>query len=99
MHFACSMNWSTDVAGAHVIDYIGAQRKAFFKAGREAVERWYEGMGWEGYFRFPPPENPLNTADFVLARYHHRRWVTHWFDIARRDGPCQALDPNTASSR
>jgi tetratricopeptide (TPR) repeat protein len=89
LHFAYSMNWSTDVAGSHIMDYAAVKRKELFETGYEAMERLYQGLDFKGVFRYPPPENPMNIVDHALAKFWHRKWIDSFFTIARRDGPCQ----------
>jgi hypothetical protein len=67
IHFAYSMNWTTDVAGSHIIDYDTEQRKKLFKMGDKAMEGLYQTLDFKSVFRYPPPENPMNIADCALA--------------------------------
>ena len=89
LHFAYSMNWSTDVAGSHIMDYAAVKRKELFETGYEAMERLYQGFDFKGVFRYPPPQNPMNIVDYALAMFWNRKWIDSFFTIARRDGPCQ----------
>jgi len=89
LHFAYSMNWSTDVAGSHIIDYAAVNRKELFETGYKAMEKLYHGLDFKGVFRYPPPENPMNIADQALAMLWHRKWIDNFFTNARHDGPCQ----------
>jgi hypothetical protein len=84
------MNWSTNVAGSHIMDYNDAERrKEIFDLGYEAMDSLYEGFNFKGVFRCPPPENPMNIADMSLCLFLHQKWIKHFFGVARRDGPCQ----------
>ena len=90
LHFAYSMNWSTNVVGSHIIDYNDAeQRKEIFDLGYKAMDSLYEGLNFKSVFRCPPPENPMNIADMSLCLSLHRKWIDHFFEVARGDGPCQ----------
>ena len=89
MHFAYSMNWSTDVSGTHIMDYAAGKGKELFEMGYKAMERLYQGLDFKGVFRYPPPENPMNTADYALTMRWYRKWIDNFFAIARHDGPCQ----------
>jgi hypothetical protein len=90
MHFAYSMNWSTDVSGAHLLDYSQPEARAgIFAAGNEALTRMYSLFDWNGTLRCPPPQNPMNIADHGLALHYKNAWSKHWFAVAQREGPCQ----------
>lgn len=89
MHFGYSMNWTTDVAGSHIMDYAAEKRKELFEKGYEAMDKMYQGLDYKSVFRYPPPENPMNIADYALANFWYRKWIDNFFTIARHDGPCQ----------
>ena len=89
MHFAYSMNWIADVAGSQIIDYDAKQRKEIFRVGYETMDILYQGTHFESVFRFPPPGTPMNIASYALAMRWHGVWIDNFFEIARREGPCQ----------
>ena len=90
LHFAYSMNWSNNVSGSHLIDYAAADaRQTLLQAGHEGMGKLYESLKWKDTFRFPPPENPMNIADFSLSVYHQKQWTTDWFKKAQLGGPFQ----------
>jgi tetratricopeptide (TPR) repeat protein len=90
MHFAYSMNWSTDVAGSHLIDYNASeQRKKLFEEGNRVMDILYQRLDFKSVFRYPPPENPMNIVDYALGMLWRTKWIDHFFAIARNDGPCQ----------
>ncbi len=89
MHFAYSMNWTTNVAGTYIIDHAAEKRKEIFKMGFEAMDNMYQSLDYKSVFRYPPPENPMNIADSMLAIYWWRNWIDNFFTVARQHGPCQ----------
>ena len=98
MHFAYSMNWSTDVSGAHILDYSQPEARAsIFEAGNESMTRMYTLFDWKSTLRFPPPQNPMNIADHGLALHYKKAWSKHWFAVAQREGSCQVGNLESAS--
>lgn len=89
MHFGYSMNWTTDVAGSHIMDYAAEKRKELFETGYEAMDKMYQGLDYKSVFRYPPPENPMNIANYAMASFWQRNWIDNFFTIARHDSPCQ----------
>lgn len=84
------MNWTVDVYGTFLIDYGGRQcaelRKELLETSNKSLRILYRSFGWEPYFRFPLPENPMNTVGKSLQVAHYRTWTDHFFSLARRDG-------------
>lgn len=97
IHFGYSMNWPCSVVGTSLIDFQGPEhadkRSQIIDAANTAVETSYKMRGWSDYLRLPPPTNPLNTtSNYGLEHMHYRTWAEHFFDIARRDGPCNVAN-------
>lgn len=93
IHFGYSMNWTSSVFGTNIIDFQGPERanmrSTLIDETNTAIERSYNMLGWSEYLRLPPPENPINTTShYCLEQMHYRAWVEHFFDTAKRDGPC-----------
>jgi len=91
IHYAYSMNWSTEVMGVSIVDYPGKERAEIraelLDSANDAVERFYMCFGWDRHLRCPPPTNPLNTSSqFCLEQLHFRAWARCFFDVARREG-------------
>jgi len=82
----------TQVFGTHVIDFTGngAMKKHIFEGATDALRQLYQGFRFDDIFRFPPPTNPMNIADYMLCHSSYKKWTNHWFEIARQEGPCQA---------
>ncbi len=86
--------------GAHIIDFMmgaGAMVKLIFEEATDAMRRLYEVFSLNDIFRFPPPTNPMNIADIMLCRSWYKKWMNHWFEIARQEGPCQAANIEMAA--
>ena len=47
MHFAYSMNWTTDVAGTHIIDHAAEKCNEVFKMGVEAMDKMYHTLDYK----------------------------------------------------
>ena len=104
IHFGYSMNWTEDIWGTCLLDYVGTKntelRKEFFKTSKEAIRAQYGSLGWDSYLRFPLPENPINTVGKLLQSVYYRDWTEHFFSYARRDGLfCRVgtVDPDIVS--
>jgi hypothetical protein len=97
IHFGYSMNWSQEVFGVNIIDYSGKEhtegRALFIEMANKNVETCYRINGWKKHFRLPPPTNPINTTSaYGLEFLHYKTWAHYFFDIARREGPCQVAN-------
>jgi hypothetical protein len=90
IHFGYSMNWTRDVWGANLIDYAGEHlteaRKHLLDTSTKLEKTAFESFGWDGYFRFPLPQNPINTVAKILEVQHHKAWAEHFFSTARQNG-------------
>jgi hypothetical protein len=97
IHFGYSMNWVVIVFGVNVIDFCGEEgwklRAGILESSNQSVQRAYELFGWDQYLRLPPPTNPINTSShFGLEQLHYRKWSDYFFELARRQGPCQVAN-------
>ena len=90
LHFGYSMNWTTDVFGVSIMDYIDSKvRKMIIEKANECLDMTYDMFQLKGLLRFPPPTNPINTTSFFLGVSQYENWAEYFFDIGRRQGPCQ----------
>jgi hypothetical protein len=95
IHFAYSMNWSEDVFGACIMDYLGKDKECtkarsdIVDLANKSAEFQYTSLGWDKYLRLPPPCNPLNTtAHHCLEINCYRAWADYFFAIGQQNGPC-----------
>ena len=58
-------------------------------ASNGAGPLYYKTRGWTELMRWPPPDNPINLASWLCQMMTNKTWAQHWFDTARRAGPCQ----------
>lgn len=94
VHFAYTMNWTTDVMGAYVIDFHDAEeRRAIIAQGYQMLQKVYQVHGLQRTFRLPPPENPMNIADYTLVFVWYKKWVDTFLAAARHAG---AVNPGNA---
>ncbi|CAB9528467.1 expressed unknown protein [Seminavis robusta] len=101
IHFGYSMNWVVDVFGVNLIDFLGPEkakaRADVMELANKNVAIFYKSLGWVKYLRLPPPCNPINTtSNYALELLHHRAWADYFFNIARRDGPCNVASVERA---
>ena len=90
LHFGYSMNWTTIVYGTSLLDFCQPQasplRKQILDQAHDAVETFYQKMGWTAYFRLPPPTNPLNTtSNFFLEPQWYQTWADFFFSTVPPD--------------
>mmetsp|Transcript_5503 Transcript_5503/g.13790 ORF Transcript_5503/g.13790 Transcript_5503/m.13790 type:complete len:730 (-) Transcript_5503:1325-3514(-) len=90
LHFGYSMNWSTDVWGTCLIDYGGSAnanyRATLLENANPTLRSMFCQFGWEEYFRFPLPENPINTVAKMLECLQYKKWTEYFFSYARQGG-------------
>ena len=90
VHFAYSMNWVTEVWGTCLIDYAGSAnadyRKTLLENADPAMQIMFRQLGWEEYFRFPLPENPINIVAKVLECTRYEEWTNYFFSFSRQGG-------------
>ena len=102
IHFGYSMNWSSAVWGTCLIDFAGEafteMRKELLDESNKSIDNIYRSLGWDSYFRFPLPQNPINTVARMLEIGQYRKWIDYFFSIARQDGlVCQVANVEHSS--
>lgn len=87
VHFGYSMNWTTDVMGAYVMDCHNAQaRRDIIAQGYQMLQEVYHVHGLEHTLRLPPPENPMNVAGYTLVFAWYQKWFDTFIAAGRRGG-------------
>jgi hypothetical protein len=79
-HFAVSLKWTRHVFGTCVFDYRCSERKSLFKAGREAIGKYYQSLGdaLRSRLRCPPAVSPLQLGNVPLYKTHEHAWAKVW---------------------
>ena len=90
IHYGYSMNWSSIVSGTCLLDYGDESqteyRKKIMHLSNGSLKASYISLGWESYFRFPLPQNPINTVARILEARHYLKWAEYFFSVAHQDG-------------
>jgi len=95
IHFAYSMNWSTDVFGTCLFDFRGPEcahrRKQILDESTEDLVEIFGKSGWDERFSLPLRQNPLDWTKILLQPRHCEKWViTHFLAHGRKSGqPCK----------
>ena len=97
IHFGYSMNWVHTVYGVNIIDFAGPEyaelRASLLDSTNQSVQGVYKLLGWDQHLRSPPPTNPINTtSQSGLEILHFKKWLDYFFELARRQGPCQVAN-------
>ena len=90
LHYGYSMNWSTEVRGAQLMDYRSSEiREQILKGSKESIRKYMQGIKIDGRFRLPLPTNPVNTCLFALGMGKFDLWLNRWLSLGNSDGSCR----------
>ncbi|KAG2511691.1 hypothetical protein JM16_008167 [Phytophthora kernoviae] len=93
MHYGYSMNWTTQVFGASIIDYDPKSCKAFIDKMLDTVLGFsnrsvspfdqplvsmMKAMGMDKLVTLPFREHPLNSTGYMLAETYKKNWIDHF---------------------
>ncbi|KAE9080508.1 hypothetical protein PF005_g22827, partial [Phytophthora fragariae] len=91
LHYGYSMNWSTQVFGASIMDYDPEHDKSLIEMvldsalGFQTESQMQSSMadmfklsGLDKLLHVPFRDNPLNSTGYVLAAGYKRKWVDHF---------------------
>ncbi|RMX65724.1 hypothetical protein DD238_004754 [Peronospora effusa] len=89
VHYGYSMNWTTQVFGASLLDYDPTHHKALIDSTLDAalgflsetsLSKMLTVLGLDKLLHLPFRENPLNSTGYVLACIHQQKWINYFMD-------------------
>lgn len=82
VHHLYSMNWSTEVKGAHVMDYDLEAWNGIFLSAKRCTTKHYHGTGLGKYLLNPPITHLYNLGISAIAPEMYPSWTDAFFIAA-----------------
>ncbi|EXX54183.1 hypothetical protein GLOIN_2v1587334 [Rhizophagus irregularis DAOM 181602=DAOM 197198] len=81
VHVMTSMNWITEVFGAHIMEYESKYRREIYESAQKTISMTGKFIDPSGYFRYDKViTNPYNIGDVGAASMVKESWKNYFFE-------------------